>query len=97
MEGLLAPREAPILPRMRSGARSGSPRLQEGRGGRWGGVLTEAWHHIKPDVARVAVKRPCLIRECTCLIDDFPCFIGTTLNQLSRRQSRERSATPPPR
>ncbi len=58
MAGLLAPREAPDLPGMRSGVLRGGRRLQEGRGGPWGGALTEVWRYFPPvgaDSRRVGV------------------------------------------
>ncbi len=45
---MLAPREAPSLPRLCFGVHRGGANLQVGRGGRWGGVLKEARRHFKP-------------------------------------------------
>ena len=46
---MLAPREAPSLPRLQFGVhRGGGESLQVDRAGRWGGVLIEARRHVQP-------------------------------------------------
>lgn len=47
MAGLPEPREAPTMPRTRSGVRGGGASLQVGRGGRGGGVLNEVWRNYQ--------------------------------------------------
>ena len=52
---MLAPHEAPNLPRLRSGLRRGAPCLQIGCVGPWGGALTEVRRHFKPADAALAL------------------------------------------
>lgn len=80
--GLLAPHEAPDLPRLRSGLRRGAPHLQEDRGRPSRGVLAEVRRNFQQAAARVLVPSPvfdwevcpCLIWKCLCPIGKRPYF-----------------------